>query len=147
MAAPGSTSHAGRASKGEEGVMAVRHLVEKGMLGLTYFALAGTVAFAAAAGAQGTVPAAQVSGASIVPQGKDPYAKVFRALQDYKAPQDLRGATPPSAADVSQPRRVVCGMVVIPVKPSADPKSVVKPKPDPKIEYSIRKIPPQLCNE
>jgi hypothetical protein len=112
--------------------MGMTHLVEKWMVRLTFVALGGTVA---AAGAQGTGSAPQLSGNGIVPAAKEPYAKLFRALQDAKARQDLKKA------------RVVCGMVVVPVTPSADPKMVVQQKQDPKPEYSIRKIPPQVCNE
>ena len=65
---------------------------------------------------------------------------------DDKARQDLRGANPsPSAVDTRP--RVICGMVVVPVKPSADPKMVVKSRSNPKTEYRIRKIAPQICNE
>ena len=124
-------------------MMGLTHLVEKGLIGLTHLALVGTVAVA---GAQGTVPAPQVSDKGLVPQGKDPYAKVFQTLQDDKARQDLRDVTPSRWPNAARPR-VVCGMVVVPVKPSADPKMVVQPKPGAKPEYSIRKIAPQICNE
>jgi hypothetical protein len=101
----------------------------------------------AAVGAQGALPPPQTQpGAGLVPPGKDPYAKVFQVPQDDKARQDLRGANRSPSAVEMQPR-VVCGMVVVPVKPSADPKMVVQPGPNPKTEYSIRKIAPQICNE
>jgi hypothetical protein len=120
--------------------MGMTHLVEKWMVRLTFVALGGTVA---AAGAQGATP--QLSGNGIVPDAKEPYAKMFRALQDARARQDLKNPTPSTSS--SQKTRVVCGMVVVPVTPSADPKMVVQQKKDPKLEYSIRKIPPQVCNE
>jgi hypothetical protein len=115
------------------------------MMGLTHLVLVGTIA---AAGAQGTVPSPQMQppGKGIVSQGKDPYANVFQALQEYRARQELRGAQPSKAGTDTQPR-VVCGMVVVPVRPSADPKMVIQPKPDSKTDYRIRKIAPQICNE
>ena len=124
-------------------MMGLTHLVEKGIIGLTSLLLAGTVA---AAGAQGTVATPQLSDTGIVPQGKDPYAKVFQAPQNYRARQDLKGTTSSPSATDAHPR-VVCGMVVVPVKPSADPKILVQPKQDLKIQYSIRKIAPRICNE
>lgn len=121
--------------------MGMAHLVGKWMVRLTFVVLGGTVA---AAGAQGTV-SPQLSGKGFVPDAKDPYAKVFRAPQDSRGRQDLKSATP----SISPPEkaRVVCGMVVVPVTPSADPKMLVQPKQGPKPAYSIRKIPPQVCNE
>ena len=120
--------------------MEMAHLVGKWMVRLTFVVLGGTVA---AAGAQGPVSSA-LSGKGFVPDAKDPYAKVFRTPQDSKDRQDLKTATPSTS---SPKARVVCGMVVVPVTPSADPKMLVQPKQDPKPAYSIRKISPQVCNE
>jgi hypothetical protein len=115
------------------------------VLGLTHLILVGTIV---AAGVERTLPSPrmQPSDKGIVPQGKDPYANVFQALQEYRARQELRPAQPSKAGPATQPR-VVCGMVVTPVKPSADPRMVIQPKQDPKPDYYIRKIAPQICNE
>jgi hypothetical protein len=44
--------------------------------------------------------------------------------------------------------RVVCGMVVVQVTPSVDPKMVLRSrKIDPKPDYKIRSIQPRICNE
>lgn len=122
--------------------MGITHLVGKWMVRLTFVVLGGTVA---AAGAPGNGSVSELPSTGIVPSAKDPYGKVFRALQDSKAGQDLKHATPPTSSP--KKTRVVCGMVVVPVTPSADPKMLVQPKQDPTREYSIRKIPPQVCNE
>lgn len=42
--------------------------------------------------------------------------------------------------------RVVCGTVVIPVKPDADARMIVRLPKDNK-DYKIRKIAPPMCNE
>lgn len=115
------------------------------MMGLTHLIVLGTLV---AAGVQGNVqpPQPPVSNNGIVPHGKEPYAKLFQALPHDKARPDLNGTDRPRLATDAQPR-VVCGMVVVPVKPSADPQMVVHPKQDLKTDYAIRKIAPQLCNE
>jgi hypothetical protein len=69
---------------------------------------------------------------------KNPYGKLFearRALSQAiaEAPKD------------SKPR-VVCGMLIIPADPSLDPKMLITPPQDPKLEYKIRTIDPPICN-
>jgi hypothetical protein len=50
-------------------------------------------------------------------------------------------------AKPEQRPRVVCGMVVIPVSPAADPKMVVQSKDAPKPDFKIRVIEPRICNQ
>ena len=79
---------------------------------------------------------------SIVPPGKDPYVDVFRALQEKRAMHELR-KTQSKFAET----RVVCGMVVVPMTPAADPKILVQPAKKTTTDYKILKIEPRLCHE
>jgi hypothetical protein len=46
------------------------------------------------------------------------------------------------------PSRIVCGTIVVPVKPDADARMIIRPPKDGKQpEYKIRKIAPPMCNE
>ncbi len=83
----------------------------------------------------------------LVNQGKSPYAEIFRPQrgpisQPVPVPQN-----PDLNRDMAP--RVVCGTVVVPVKPDSDPKMIVTRKDNgaPQPEYRIRKIAPTICNE
>lgn len=107
--------------------------------------LVGTLA---AVGGQASAPRfssepAAAQDHSIVPPGKDPYANVFRVIQEKRAMQQLLKTQQSKTAET----RVVCGMVVVPMTPDADPKMLVQPLEKTKTEYKIRKIEPRLCNE
>ena len=117
-------------------------------MGVTHFLLIGTLAVA---GGQGVAPKPESAqspapGIELVPPGKDPYARIFPAPR-----QNPSSGTPslhqvPNSNQELQPR-VVCGTVIVSVKPEADAKMVIRPMNDPQMEYKIRKIAPRICNE
>jgi hypothetical protein len=117
-------------------------------MGPTHVVLVGILAVAAS---QGTSPKPEspppVPESELVPPGKSPYSRIFPA-----PPQDPRSRNqavplPQSANPDTQPR-VVCGTVVVPVKPDADSRMIVRPPKDgPQPDYKIRKIAPRICNE
>ena len=83
----------------------------------------------------------------LVPPGKDPFDHIF------VSPRTQEGRIPggPLMRDMTrfsdaQPR-IVCGMTVVQVTPDADPKMVMSPKPDSKVEYKIRVVSPRVCRE
>ncbi len=117
--------------------MGVTHLVLIGTLGV-----AGALAPPSSLGSQppGDNP-------RLVAPGKDPYANVFTALQEYKSKQELLKALRSPRLRIDGQPRIVCGMVVVPVKPDADAKMVAKPKQDKSVDYKIRAIAPRVCNE
>jgi hypothetical protein len=83
----------------------------------------------------------------LVPPGKD----LFGNIVFSSPPQDRRFLGRPemreqNRASGTQPR-IVCGMTVVTVTPDADPKMVMSPKPDSKVEYKIRVISPRICRE
>jgi hypothetical protein len=82
----------------------------------------------------------------LVPPGKDPFGNIsFGTLATrpkMASPQERDTRGRPSARP-----RVVCGMTVVPVTPDADPRMVVSPKPDSKVEYKIRTVSPRVCGE
>jgi len=83
----------------------------------------------------------------LVPPGKDPFGNiVFRS-----APQDPRIQGRPEMRELNRANgthtRIVCGMTVVTVTPDADPKMVMSPKPDSKVEYKTRVISPRICRE
>ena len=102
-------------------------------------------------------PAAQLAPESattpwLVPPGKDPFDNIFisprtqaeRRIPGHPQMSDMTR----SAAQSSDARpRIVCGMTVVPVNPGADPKMVLRLKPDSKVEYKIRVISPRVCRE
>ena len=117
-------------------------------MGATHLVLIGTLVVA---GSQGLTPRsasqqARTRSSELVPPGKDPYARIFRGVpQDPSSPS--RVVPLPESQMVKQAKpRVVCGMVVVPVKPDADARMVIRPN-EPQPEYKIRKISPKLCNE
>jgi hypothetical protein len=121
--------------------MAVTHLILVGSL----------VVFAhgAVSGAQGPrlqAPRPQAPAATaenpLVSKGKNPFARLFTSRQRLpETAPDPRAST----ANTGRQPRVVCGMVVVPVDPSADPKFVVREKAG--VEYKMPRIEPQICRE
>lgn len=70
----------------------------------------------------------------------DPYKKLFQQPPlDQTARAQRRADTAASTAP-----RVVCGMTVIPMDPSIDPKMII-PRPPGDTRYTIRAIPPPIC--
>ena len=91
-------------------------------------------------------PAAQLAPESspnplLVSQGKNPFGNIF--IRPGTQPDVSRSAGP---SGDPQPR-IICGMIVVPVNPAADPKMVVSPKPASKVEYKIRVLSPRVCRE
>ena len=84
----------------------------------------------------------------LVPPGKDPFGNVFFVSPDgdmtFPRAQGRDPIAPPS--DTGRPR-IVCGMTVVPVKPDSDPKMVISPKPDSRVEYKIRTVAPRVCRD
>jgi hypothetical protein len=88
----------------------------------------------------------------LVPPGKHPFDDLFFSPRTQKQRQtpgrpqmpDMTRSAPQSAD--ARPR-IVCGMTVVPVNPGADPKMVLRPKPDSNVEYKIRVISPRICRE
>jgi hypothetical protein len=79
---------------------------------------------------------------------KRPYQKLF--ITPPPEPGRTTQLEFPSGALTDKPEqrpRVVCGMVVIPVSPAADPKMVVQSKDAPKPDFKIRVIEPRICNQ
>jgi hypothetical protein len=106
-------------------------------------ALAVAATLGVAPKAAPTQPVEQVRPASA---SKNPYAKLFTPLQENTPRELFGGAQPSNGATATS--RVVCGMVVIQVTPSVDPKMVVRSgQIDPKPDYKIRSIQPRICNE
>ena len=117
-------------------------------MGATHFVLVGTLAVA---GTQVVSPNAESPKAAApeperAPQGKNPYARLFQVPpQDPSSP--TRAIPLPQNANQKTTPRVVCGTVVVPMKPDADSKMIVTPRDDSPKDYKIRKITPRLCNE
>jgi hypothetical protein len=88
----------------------------------------------------------------LVPPGKHPFDNIVfgRGAQKERRmpgrPQmpDMARSGPQSS---DTPPRIVCGMTVVTVNPDADPKMVLTPKPDSKVEYKTRVISPRICRE
>lgn len=77
----------------------------------------------------------------------------FGALRgpEVAAPyKTLFDAQPRINGEVAEPAKptpkVVCGMLLIPTDPAIDPKMLITPPKDPKVEHSIRAIDPPICN-
>jgi len=85
---------------------------------------------------------------ALVNQGKNPYAQIFRRPQRGAIAQPLPIPQNPNLNGDMAPR-VVCGTVVVQVKPDSDAKMIVTRKDNglPQPEYRIRKIAPTICNE
>jgi hypothetical protein len=119
------------------------------MMGPMHILLVGTLAV----GAQTTSwpvrqPEAADSANVLVSQGRNPYEQIFRRPQREAIPQPVPVPLNPNLNRDMQPR-VVCGTIVVPVKPDSDAKMIVTRKNNgvPQPEYRIRKIAPTICNE
>jgi len=118
-------------------------------MGVTHVVLIGTLAIAGSQGISRKPQSGQpeVPARELVPPGKSPYHRIFRAPAQDPSLRN-RGVPVPQNKNAEMQPRVVCGMVVIPVKPDADPRMVVQaPADDKQREYKIKKIVPRLCNE
>jgi hypothetical protein len=83
----------------------------------------------------------------LVPPGKDPFGNiVFSSPRQDRRIQGRPEMRELNRASGTQPR-IVCGMTVVTVTPDADPKMVMSPKPDSKVEYKTRVISPRICRE
>jgi hypothetical protein len=84
----------------------------------------------------------------LVPPGKDPFGNVLfvspRRDRTFPRAQGRDSIAPPSDNGRA---RIVCGMIVVPVKPDSDPKMVMSPRPDSRVEYKIRTVAPRVCRE
>src|SRR4051812_25848005 len=119
------------------------------MFGPMHVLLLGMLAIGAqTTGSQVRPPQAPDSGNALVSSGKNPYAQIFRAPQRGAIPQPVPVPLNSNLQQDMKPR-VVCGTVVVPVKPDADAKMIVTRKDNgaPPPEYRIRKISPTICNE
>lgn len=83
----------------------------------------------------------------LVPPGKDLFGNIFIGppTQDRRLPGQPQTRDMTRSTD-AQPR-IVCGMTIVPVTPAADPKMVVSPKPDSRVEFKIRVVSPRVCRE
>ena len=85
----------------------------------------------------------------LVPPGKDLFGNIFIGIgpptQDRRIPGHPQTRDMTRSTD-AQPR-IVCGMIVVPVTPDADPKMVVSRKPDSNVEYKMRVVSPRVCRE
>lgn len=83
----------------------------------------------------------------LVPRGKDLFRNIFIGppTQDRRIP-GLPQTRDMTRSTDAQPR-IVCGMIVVPVTPDADPKIVVSPKPDSNVQYKMRVVSPRVCRE
>ena len=105
----------------------------------------GLMIFAHATVTSSQTPAAQTGMATpanpLVGNGRNPFAGILKP----------RRGTRPVLREVNGGRagrpRVVCGMVVVPVDPSADPKILLHPKSDEKMQYKMPRIVPEMCQE
>jgi hypothetical protein len=119
------------------------------MMGPMYVLLVGSLAFGPQVPAsQATRPRAADSANALVGQGKNRYTQLFRVPQRGAKPQPIPLPQNPRLTRDMQPR-VVCGTVVVPVRPDGDAKMIVAPNDTggPQPEYRIRKIAPTICNE
>jgi hypothetical protein len=83
----------------------------------------------------------------LVPPGKNPFGNiVFSSPQQDRRIQGRPEMWEQNRPSGTQPR-IVCGMTVVTVTPAADPKMVMSPKPDSKVEYKTRVISPRICRE
>lgn len=82
----------------------------------------------------------------LVPPGKDPFRNIAFGSLATRAKLTSTQERETSGRRSARPR-VVCGMTVVPVTPDIDPRMVVSPKPDSKVEYKIRKLSPGVCDE
>lgn len=116
-------------------------------MGAARFIVAGMLTVASQTG--GANPEQQPSVRSqtnLVAPGKDLYGQIFQRRLN------LPVTALPNPVTTENPKpRVVCGMVVVPVKPDLDRKILVHPKdnrqPAPIYEYKIRKIFANICTE
>ena len=83
----------------------------------------------------------------LVPPGKNVFGNIV-----FSSPQqDRRIESRPEMRELNRANgahpRIVCGMTVVTVTPNADPKMVMSPKPDSRVEYKTRVISPRVCWE
>jgi hypothetical protein len=82
------------------------------------------------------------------PPQKDPFSRLFQEPAIPQTPPE-RQAPPdpdPGLKTPADQARVVCGLRVIPVDPTVDPKMRIA-VPDTGIDYKIRRIQPPVCKE
>ena len=118
-------------------------------MGVTHLVLIGTLAAAAGQGLDSQPkpqpPAGPVQ--ELVSPGKKPSLRFLPLPSTDPSTGTLVVQRREPPAEPKPQPRVVCGLVVIPVTPAADPKMIVQPKPDPKPDLKIRTITPRVCNE
>lgn len=118
-------------------------------MGATHVVLIGTLAIGASQSVspKPEPPQRHAPESELVPPRKSPYTRIFPAPpQDPSSP--TRVVPLPQNANQEMQPRVVCGTVVVPVKPDADARMIIRPpKDDPQREYKIRKIAPRMCSE
>jgi hypothetical protein len=104
--------------------------------------LAGAQAPAVQGQAAPSAPESMTKGWLVSP-GKDPFGNIsFGSPSRQTQGRETTGRP----SDTAKPR-IVCGMTVVPVNPDADPKMVVSPKPDSRVQYKIRTLAPRVCRE
>jgi len=84
-----------------------------------------------------TPPSSAQLGAIRPPQN-NPYSRLFELREALKQAQQ-------QVAQVAPKKKIVCGMTVIEVGPSIDPKMGVTPPKDPNVRYTIRAVEPPIC--
>ena len=118
-------------------------------MGATHVVLIGTLAITVSQGIRPSpeAPQPRAPESELVPPGKNPYTRIVPA-----PPHDPSSRTfvvpPGQTANQDTQPRVVCGTVVVPVKPDADARMIMRPRKDgTQPDYKIRKIAPRMCNE
>jgi hypothetical protein len=71
----------------------------------------------------------------------DPNARLLAAQDALK-----KALAEKTGAALAAKSRIVCGMTVVEMAPSSDPKMGVTPPKDDKTRYTIRAVEPPICN-
>jgi hypothetical protein len=110
-----------------------------------------------AAATQPQVPSAKPDEPSVMtppatpPSRKDPFGRLFRdpnipqTPPEWHQPQAAPHVRPQDAGETPKPR-VVCGLRIIPLDPSVDPKMRI-PVPDTGVDFKIRRLNPPVCTD
>lgn len=119
-------------------------------MGATYLVLIGSLAVTGAqfGNTKPEPPQSATPGSELAPQSKHPFTRIFPApRQDPSTGPRVVPRAQDSTPKPTMEPRVVCGMVVVPVGPAADPLMVRRPPSERQPDYKIRKIAPTICNE
>jgi hypothetical protein len=96
------------------------------------------------------VPDSATEAAWLVSPGKDPFGNIVftspGARRDMRFPNAQGRDATDRLPDGAGPR-IVCGMTVVTVTADADPKMVMSPKPNSRVEYKMRVVSPRICRD